>query len=247
MFFGKNIKKQVRDLCLKNPNEEICGLIIFTEKGLEIEKCKNDSSQKFGSFQLNVKDYLKCSLKGEIIGVFHGHPQGSTNLSELDKINLNGHNLKFLIYSIKEDSFMEHEPSDYQSPYIGREFIWGKQDCFSLISDYYKKELNINLKNYLIDRNSKIFEKVGGFEFKNHENEYNKHGFTKICNEITENTKLIKNDLLIIKNDKNIAGHAAIYLDGGKILHQPRNHFSLIEDLTENIRKKIIEIIRPKC
>jgi proteasome lid subunit RPN8/RPN11 len=246
MIFGKKIRKQVKKFALENPKEEICGVIFYNGIELSAKQCLNISECKNKNFILSPKDFLKYSLLGEIVGIFHSHTEGTTNASLPDIINLNGHNIKLLIYSIKEDSFQEHEPNNYISPYIGREFIWGKQDCLTLVADYYQNEKNLNIKEYFSDRNAQIFDTIKhGWNFNDNIEIYKKLGFKKICNNLTDNIELQKNDLLLIqKKDATFATHGAIYIGGNRILHQPRDSFSLIEELNYNTISKVVEVLR---
>ena len=36
----------------------------------------------------------------------------------------------------------------YKPPLLGREWVWGVTDCWSLVVDWYKEEKGIKLKDY---------------------------------------------------------------------------------------------------
>ncbi len=245
MIFGKKTRKQVRELCRAEPTIEICGLLVYHLNEIKAFKCRNSSENPKENFTIHPKDYLKISLSGdEIVGIFHSHILNNNEFSLPDKINSSGLNLKSLLYCIETDSFLEFTPEGYRSPYIGREFIWGEQDCLSLVIDYYNNELKLNISGIFDNRDANIFTIAkNGWDFTSNKDRYNKYGFIKVDENIY-NLIFKKNDLILIKSENNIPNHAAIYLGGNKILHQPRNHFSLIENLEENVKFKIHEVLR---
>ena len=40
------------------------------------------------------------------------------------------------------------KPQGYEAPLLGRQWVWGITDCWSLVRDYYKQERGIELKDY---------------------------------------------------------------------------------------------------
>ena len=132
--------------------------------------------------------------------------------------------------------------------YIDREFLIGKSDCLTLISDYYKEELGITLSEYprdeKWDKNYNEFiqlklKKISGNKFEDFlENEnlikIEKISFAK------------KHDIIVFKYLDNYPSHFGIYLDHGYILHQPRNKKSTIEKLTNAEKRRIYCFLRHK-
>jgi proteasome lid subunit RPN8/RPN11 len=110
MFINQEQQKTIKKLALGKPNEEICGLLsIDDNEQLNIIPCKNVSLKKQEHFLINGRDYLKATSIGQIIGIYHSHPNGNT-FSELDKNNALGHNLISIIYDIKSNTFNEYHP-----------------------------------------------------------------------------------------------------------------------------------------
>ena len=68
--------------------------------------------------------------------------------SEFDKIQSLAHGLPSILYGVKKDRFLLFKPEDYRDPYVGRAFQIGTQDCFTLLTDYYKNELSINFDSF---------------------------------------------------------------------------------------------------
>ncbi len=40
------------------------------------------------------------------------------------------------------------KPCGYKAPLVGRNYIHGIQDCYSIVRDFYERELGINLSDY---------------------------------------------------------------------------------------------------
>ena len=151
-------------------------------------------------------------------------------------------------YIVKKDKFEEFFPNDLCCKYIDREFLIGKSDCLTLISDYYKEELGITLSEYprdeKWDKNYNEFiqlklKKISGNKFEDFlENE----NLIKI-----ENISFAKkHDIIVFKYLDNYPSHFGIYLDHGYILHQPRNKKSTIEKLTNAEKRRIYCFLRHK-
>ncbi len=223
------IHQQIKSYSLKNPKEEICGLI--TDK--EALQCNNLAEDKASFYQIDPKDYLRISLKNEIRGVFHSHISTRAALSHLDILNAEKHQIKTVIYSVPEDNFLEYEPCDFKIDYVGREFSIGKMDCYSIVKEYYEKELNIFLPDFFRD----------GRWIKNtpdlYESNYCAGGFVEV-------DEIKKSDLLLFKFPQyKFAHHAGIYLDNS-FLHHEEGRYSTIELYAGIYKRYTHKILRHK-
>ena len=145
MFVDDYIKSEIKKHSLSDIENECCGLVVFSSKDKVniVFPCENKAKQRDSRFSICPKDYLKASSLGKIIAMYHSHPkQALDGFSELDKIQSSGHRLPSILYNIERDKFLLFEPEEYQDPYVGRAFRIGTQDCFTLLTDYYKNELN---------------------------------------------------------------------------------------------------------
>lgn len=231
MELTTQIKSTIKKYALKEKPDEVCGLIISSGNFVSIYPCKNISSNKKVRFELSPLDYVRALDDGgnKVLGIFHS--QENKNLSVLDVLNSMGHKIYSVVYSWKYDEFYEitNQHVKYKQ-YIGKEFEIGKNDCFSIIRDFYKKEYNININDYFRDdkwykKNPNIikenFEKEGGIEVK------------------FEDIK--EGDVIIFS-----FGHFAIYLGENLILHAPRDKYSNIEYLNDSYKNRISLILRHK-
>lgn len=222
-----NIKNQIKNLAHQT-NDEICGII----SNNNLFPCKNISSNPSRHFILSPFDYLKASYKGKIDCIYHSHPQ-NPEFSELDKINLYNQKLKGIMYCKNEDSFRYFLPESYNNKYVGREFKIGINDCLTLVSDYYKNELNIILP--------KIKREDGWYKTNpNMFNESLSPDFEKIPLEKAEKGNVIVFDML--KN--GMPHHFGVYLGNDILLHHPRNKLSTIELITDEKKKRIPYVLK---
>lgn len=219
------IEKNIRKLALKTPNEEICGCLVESGTSTGIIPCRNISSNRSNHFEISPFDYLRISENNKIVGIYHS--QFSENPSSLDVINSLGHNLKSYFYSISGDRLIEITDKHLKyGKYLNRNFEINKNDCFSLIRDFYKNEFKIYINNY--ERNDKWYLENPDIIKNNYMNE----GFVTV-----EDYK--EGDILVFKN-----AHFGIYLEGDLLLHHARNKKSTIEQLTDAWKKMISNIYR---
>jgi|APGre2960657505_1045072.scaffolds.fasta_scaffold32053_2 proteasome lid subunit RPN8/RPN11 len=237
------IKNQIKTHALENPEIECCGILFLdnSDKQLRIIKSINKAPDKTNRFEIDPKIYLKASLLGEILATYHSHINGE-DFSEFDKFNSELCGIKYILYCIRSNKFKEYIPENYKGSYYGREFEFGKQDCFGLCRDYYKKELKIEITNYYrdcqwseVDENP--FEKFFG-----------KEGFTKVLEGPLENdSQLKKHDVILTKFlGKRSVTHAGIYMGDGLVLHHPINCYSRVEPYDNDFMSQTVFVLRHK-
>tara|TARA_R100000008_G_C3551049_1_gene150437 strand:+ start:133 stop:849 length:717 start_codon:yes stop_codon:yes gene_type:complete len=233
MILHRNIKDKIKDYSLRESPNECCGLIVNDQsKGDIVFLCKNISDNPRVHFEIDTKDYLRASQLGEIVAVFHSHVNGDSQFSELDKQVSNGLEIQSILYSVKENKFNVYYPNDYTNEYVGRKFEIGKSDCFSVMRDFFMKELNIFVNNYHRDQD---WQKKTPHIY---DHSYEKEGFIKV-----EDGTLKKYDCILFKFLKNTE-HIAVYLGDDLILHQPRGKESLIEKYSPSLERRKSYIIR---
>lgn len=233
----KKLKREIIRHSLKDVSKECCGFILENQGETQVFECLNSSSSPEAFFSISPWDYIKASKLGKIMAVYHSHPK-SGYFSEFDKSNSINHNLPFVLYCVETNSFSFFDPklSDF-SRYLGRRFSLGSLDCFTLIRDFFEKELNIKISDYKVTEDE-IKNNINFFEAN-----YEKEDFLKVgdVNEIK------KYDIILMRRKGGkFASHAALYLDKDLILHQPMNSFSKIETYSQVYKKLTLFIVRNK-
>jgi len=203
-----------KDQALKHIEEcmpkESCGLLAIIKGQETYWPCKNIAESGFDYFVINPDDWAECEDTGEIIGIVHSHPVGSCHPSDNDKASCEHLGLPWYIYSVKNKEWHNFKPSGYKSPFlIGRSFIWGVHDCWSLICDFYKQNLNINLKKWPRPKTIKSFAENPYFE-----KVLTGSGFKEVDSE-----DIKKNDVLLMDSGNNKLAHVALFIGDQTILH----------------------------
>ena len=127
----------------------------------------------------------------------------------------------------KTESWGYLEPTGYKAPILGREWAWGVTDCYTLVRDWYKEKLNINLIDWHRPTTLEEFNKNPMFEKCAEET-----GFR----ELRSDEKLINGDLLFMSILSNNLNHVAIFVDGD-VLHHLTDRLSCIEPYSEWLLK----------
>lgn len=243
MDFNSQIKSCIKNIALKKTQEEICGFVYFSNNNykFDIFPCKNRAQDKKNNFTISPQDYLSCSNLGKIVACYHSHVNDSIEFSEIDKNNSNAYNIHYILYNIKKDYFNFYTPNTENNSYIGRPFLLGKSDCFTLMKEYALKEENVSIefpKELIYPRNLSDIKDL-------YENNFKNQGFLKL----DKSTKLEKSDGIMMifpaVSDK-FATHASVYIGDGLILHQPFNSFSCVNIYDNFFKKHTSYILRYK-
>lgn len=198
--------------------KECCGLVIITHGKQRYMRCTNTSST-LDNFRISAQEQGLIRGMGELIGVVHSHPFSSPEPTEGDLSGCEETKVPWLIVNHPLGHFTVTEPSGYQAPLVGRQFVHGSNDCFGLIRDYYIRELGIELPN--IPREDNWWNHGGNLYMDNYESA----GFEKASGEPEKHDML----LLQLGHKVQVPNHAAIYLGDGKILHHLFGRLSTIE------------------
>tara|TARA_R110000772_G_scaffold249530_3_gene364026 strand:- start:10549 stop:11265 length:717 start_codon:yes stop_codon:yes gene_type:complete len=232
MILSEMNKSAIKAHAWKEAPNESCGYICHDKNRgiIKTIKGENVSDTPKTHFLIDGSSYLKALTSGgKVIGFYHS--QKEKEPSELDKKTAKIHDLASVIYSLDYDCFDTIYPTDYCLPYEGREFEFGKGDCFSLVRDFYKNEFNIVINDYerslsWLNKNSNIFE-----------SKYKTEGF-----------KVVKapkhGDIIMLSYYGDKTTHLGIYMERNLILHHPRGRLSIIESIKSPTEKKIKKFIR---
>jgi len=193
----------------KEAPKESCGLLAIIKGKETYWPCENLSESPDEFFVIDPDNWADCEDEGELIGIIHSHPYGSALPSEADKASCEHLGLPFYIYSVEQKNWIDFEPSGYTSGLYGRTWIWGKHDCWSLITDYFLDKKQINLKFWERPKSIKFFCENPYFE-----KVLTGSGFKEVSKD-----NIINDDVLLMQGPDEKLNHVALYIGDQTILH----------------------------
>ena len=207
--------------------KESCGLLLNVRGKEKYYPCRNLSMTDHQCFILDPEDYVKADNTGEITAVVHSHPITPPVPSQADKISCEQSNLPWHIVNPKTEQWGYCEPCGYKPPLLGRLWVWGVTDCWSLVRDWYKQEKNIELIDWDRPTTPEDFLKNPMFE---------KCASATGFKQLTPEEKTINGDLLFMSIGSLGLNHVGIFLDG-EVLHHLTDRLSCREPYTQWLLK----------
>ena len=196
--------------------EEACGLVYIYKGKTKYKPCKNISISPKQTFIIDPKEYANIEDKATIVAVFHSHPFEQPYPSAADKTICEKFKIPWYIYSVSLNKWYDFKPSGYKAPLVGREYVFGVHDCWSLIRDYFET-INITLRDWDRPINPQDFTDNPYFE-----NCFEKTGFRELKPE--ENLQL--NDCLLFSLNSTGLNHVGVLLQNQMILHHIEGRLS---------------------
>lgn len=209
------IKNAILAHAKKESPKECCGLVAVVQGRQRYFPCKNIADTPNEHFVLDPVDYAAVEDKGEITAVIHSHPGVPADPSPADRVACEESGLPWHIVNPLTEAWGYCEPVGFELPYVGRKFVYGIVDCWTLVRDWYKREQGIELRNY---------SRREGWEDRG-ENLYTVYlpheGFREIP--ITEAEP---GDVILMQLVSHVPNHGAIYLGNQQILHHVQGRLS---------------------
>ena len=203
---------------IEDPKESV-GLLLNIKGKERYYPCNNLSMSSYQCFVLDPEDYVRADNTGEITAIIHSHPTTPPTPSQADLVGCENSNLPWHIVNPKTEQWGYCEPNGYKAPLLGREWVWGVTDCWSLVRDWYREEKQIELKDYQRSMTPEEFLKNPLFE------EYaTQTGFR----ELEPNETLQEGDVLLMSILHPTLNHVAIFL-GDMVLHHLADRLSCRE------------------
>ena len=215
MTLPSSVAEQILAHAVETSPKECCGLVAIVKGRRKYFRCKNLADTPDEHFVLDPADYAAVEDKGEIVGIVHSHPFTNHNPSPADRVACEQSGLPWHIVNPTTGNWGYCEPEGFELPYVGREFSHGVVDCYSLVRDWYKRELGIQLGDYF--RRDQWWDKGENLYLENFE----KEGFAEIP--IME---VKRGDLLLMQLASSVPNHAAIYLGDQVVLHHVQGRLS---------------------
>lgn len=217
-----NAIEVMRQAGAKSYPNEACGMLIDINGKSIAVVCENSAPEPYSRFRISSEEYLRCLGLGKIIGIWHTHTDEDAKPSEADRSACEGTGVPWYIIAVNKDGdslvFSDPEsidPNGYQTPYIGRPYVYGIHDCYTLVCDYYKREYGIEM-NRDYPRIDEWWKKGYDFFTENFERE----------NFVTVSDEPQVGDVFLLQMGSTVASHVAIYLGDDIILHHCHGRLS---------------------
>lgn len=126
------------------PNEA-CGLVA----GGKYYPCVNSHDTPSEHFRIDPERYAEVEDIAPIDAIFHSHPDHAPTPSVVDRAGCDASGVPWIILGLKEGKVAGWETVEPKgSALVGREFVHGVHDCLSIVLDFYRREMGIELGNY---------------------------------------------------------------------------------------------------
>lgn len=191
---------------------ESCGVVIIFKGRHRYIPCRNISSS-MDNFVIAPEDWAAAEDLGEPVLVVHSHPGVPPQPSQSDLVGCEKSGLPWLIVNYPVGNSYQFEPTGYELPLMGRVFQHGVVDCYTLIRDYYRQELNIELPDFY--RADDWWDKGENLYLNN----FTLAGFSEV-------SELAPNDVILMQISSPVPNHGAIYLGDNNIIHHQYGRLS---------------------
>lgn len=213
---------------------ECCGLLLHTIHGVIYFRCTNVAINPLEDFTISGSDYVLASKKGKIVGVVHSHPNAKAYPSVTDIASCNKSKVPWTIISYPDVEVRTIQPIDQSNrPYKGRYFIFGVDDCYSIIQDFYSREYGIELTPYYREYN--FWNK--GIDY--YTDRFEDEGFISI-----PPSEIEKGDVVLMYLKSKIPNHGGIYYGNGTILHHIEGRLSAVTKYDKHWKDATAKVLR---
>ena len=210
---------------------EACGVVGIVKGKKKYFPCENLANNN-EEFILSASDYFKVKQQADVIAIVHTHPDGEAAPSDHDINACNALGIPYYIFSYPEMELHIQEPKKNLNPLVGREYEFGKQDCFEAMRDWLASK-NINIPPRAPFEDDWWDKGLNYFT----EETISQWGFQKVA-------KPQANDLLIFQVKESVPDHCGVYLGNDIFFHHAENRLSCRESILPFWHKKIVGIYR---
>jgi proteasome lid subunit RPN8/RPN11 len=197
---------------------ESCGLVVV-HKGKQVYlPCTNIHHEPNNNFMIRPEDVVSAEDSGDVVAVVHSHVAHPPVPSDADLVQIEAHGLPWVIVNHPVGNIGIFEPSGYKAPLVGRQFSHGVLDCYSLVRDFYREELGVELPDH--QRDPFWWEKGQNIYM----DRYEADGWSPVPAEQAR-----RGDMILMAHNSTVPNHAAVYLGDGIMLHHLMGRLSTRE------------------
>ena len=210
----ESVLEEVKQYVYEKQDIEACGLLGIRKGRVSFFPCDNKAENPKNDFVIDPYDYKRVADQADVVGVIHSHPAGEPKPSILDRAACDRLGIPWYIFG-KDDKWTKIEPAEEAYGLLGRPFVFGAYDCYTIIKDYFA-DLDIHFRDDW-DYEWEFWEKGKNYYLER----YAQEGFSKV----TDGT-LQPHDVMLMALNSKTTNHAGIYVGRGKMLHHAPQRLS---------------------
>ncbi len=195
---------------------EVCGFVVKRGAHQMVVRAVNAHPLPSGHFETAPESVQEAEETGDVLLCYHSHPYGVAEPSDADKATSEKNHLPVLVVVWPNEEWRIYEPDGWHAQLIGRPFVYGIFDCYSLFRDHYKQKLNLEIPDF--DHEELEWWKHGKNLFLEHLEET---GFQRVSD-------LQAHDAILCTMDSpaEVPNHIAVYLGDNMMLHHVQDRLS---------------------
>ena len=191
---------------------EMCGFLLrdYMDGKPFFYPCQNVAGDPENYFEIAPEAQIEAEKLGWIEAIVHSHPNGEPTLSLADRQMMSQSDSDWILVC---DGKLHLFPKI--QPLVGREFVHGETDCYTLFRDFYFLA-GADLPNF--HRADDWWQTGQDLYLAN----MAKHGFSRV----NSDDILQIGDVILMQVGADVANHAAIYLGDQTVLHHSPKRLS---------------------
>jgi len=209
----EDIISKIKDHAYCKFPREACGVVTVHKGKIDYIECTNVSTEE-DAFIIDPVEYAKLSDRAYLI--VHSHTTGNEP-SEHDISMLNTIRIPYLIYYIESNTYGIYYPKNYNN-LIGRDYIFGEQDCFEAVRDWYRAH------SVIVPPRRNWIDNWWHHGYNYIKEDISQWPFTKVKNPVY-------GDILTFKVQNPVENHIGVYLDDDRFFHHAVDRMSCVEDM----------------
>jgi proteasome lid subunit RPN8/RPN11 len=215
---------------------ESCGLVVIVRGKERYWPCQNIAVDD-ADFRIDSADYLAASQAGSIVGVIHSHPDSFPQPTPADLASCEKWGLPWHIVSphldVPHGRWHSFQPSGFRAPLIGREWVWGIHDCWTLVKDWYSDH-GIVLPDFERPNDPEDFVKAPLFDSL-----FPEAGFNEV-----PRSEAKPGDAVLMSFYSKGLNHVGVLDSNYRLLHHVRGRLSSLDLYGEGLQKATGKIVR---
>tara|TARA_R110000796_G_scaffold124415_4_gene238870 strand:+ start:3029 stop:3724 length:696 start_codon:yes stop_codon:yes gene_type:complete len=212
--------------------KEGCGVLVAIKGETKWFPCNNVAEGE-NDFVIDSTQYINICHKGDIVGIVHSHPNGTTDPSENDIKYCNTIGIPYYIFNYPDMDLKVLQPERDTKLLYGREYEFGVNDCFEAMRDY------LEVQGITIPSRAAFEDDWWEKDLDYFTDEIIKdYGYARV------EGNMKPNDVIIFRINALVGNHCGVYLGDDIFYHHAENRISCRENLYPFWKKYISGVYR---